>query len=57
MLKLLVVLSEGAELDKRSIALHIKERLDSFKVPTYYEAVDAIRRTYNGKPDRKYYQK
>ena len=56
-LKLLVVLSEGAELDKRSIALHIKERLDSFKVPTYYEAVDAIRRTYNGKPDRKYYQK
>ena len=55
-LKLLVVLSEGSSLDKRSIAQHIKSRLDPHKVPTYYEAVDTIRRTYNGKLDRKYYK-
>ena len=54
-LKLLVVLQEGASLDKRSLALHIKSRLEPHKVPTFYEAVDEIRRTYNGKLDRKYY--
>ena len=54
-LKLLVVLQEGASLDKRSLALHIKSRLEPHKVPVYYEAVDEIRRTYNGKLDRKYY--
>lgn len=54
-LKLLVVLQEGASLDKRSLALHIKSRLEPHKVPVYYEAVDEIRRTYNGKLDRKFY--
>lgn len=56
-LKLLVVLADGAVLDKHSLALHIKSRLDSYKVPTYYEAVDSIMRTYNGKIDRKYYMR
>jgi len=55
-LKLLVVLSDGCTLDKKSIAVHIKSKLESYKVPTYYEAVDSIRRTYNGKLDRKYYR-
>lgn len=55
-LKLLVVLQEGAQLDKRSIAQHIKSKLEPHKVPTYYEAVDSIRHTYNGKLDRKYYK-
>lgn len=55
-LKLLVVLTEGVELDKKSIAVHIKSKLDPHKVPTYYEAVETIQRTYNGKPDRKYYK-
>lgn len=56
-LKLLVVLAEGYELDKRSLALHIKAKLEPYKVPTYYEAVEAIQRTYNGKLDRKFYKK
>ena len=56
-LKLLVVLADGFTLDKRSIAMHIKSKLESYKIPTYYEAVDTIQRTYNGKLDRKYYQK
>ena len=55
-LKLLVVLSENQEFDKRSLAVHIKSKLDHYKVPTYYEAVESIQRTYNGKMDRKYYR-
>lgn len=55
-LKLLVVLVDGCELDKRSIAVHIKSKLEPHKVPTYYEAVDTIQRTYNGKLDRKFYK-
>ena len=55
-LKLLVVLEDGAELDKHCIAVHLKERLEPHKVPTWYEAVPEIHRTYNGKLDRKYYK-
>ncbi len=56
-LKLLVVTPEGAELDKRALAQHLKSCLDAFKLPAYYESVDAVQRTYNGKVDRKYYRK
>lgn len=55
-LKLLVVLAEDCELDKRSIAVHIKSKLEPHKVPTYYEAVESVQRTYNGKLDRKFYK-
>ena len=55
-LKLLVVLADNRELDKRSVAVHIKSKLEPHKVPTYYEAVDTIQRTYNGKLDRKFYK-
>lgn len=55
-LKLLVVLTPDTALDKRSLALHIKSQLEPHKVPTYYEEVSAIQRTYNGKIDRKYYK-
>lgn len=55
-LKLLVVPSEGVGLDKRSLALYLKSKLDSHKVPTYYEEVTSIQRTYNGKLDRKFYK-
>lgn len=56
-LKLLVVLADGQVLDKRELALHIKSKLEPYKVPTYYEAVSSIKRTYNGKLDRKFYKK
>ena len=55
-LKLFVVLEEGAVLDKHNLAVHIKSRLDTYKVPTWYEAVPALEHTYNGKLDRKYYK-
>lgn len=56
-LKLLVVLTQGAEFDKRALAQHIKSKVEPYKVPTYYEVVDSIKRTYNGKIDRKFYKK
>lgn len=55
-LKLLVVLKEGAPLDKKRIARHIRSKLESYKVPLAYEQAESIRRTYNGKTDRKYYR-
>ena len=54
-LKLLTVMEEGAKLDKRAIALALKASLESYKVPVFYEQVEEIRRTFNGKPDRKSY--
>lgn len=42
---------------KKEIALYIKSRLESFKVPFYYEQAEKIQRTFNGKIDRKFYRK
>ena len=55
-LKLLVVLEDGFVLDKRSLAIYLKSKLEPHKIPTYYEAVDKLQLTYNGKLDRKYYR-
>ena len=54
-LKLLVVLADGHSLNKRQIALALKDRLETYKVPQLYEQVETIQRTYNGKLNRKYY--
>lgn len=55
-LKLLVVTTEGTDLNKRALALFLKSRLEPYKVPLLYQQVDEIRRTYNGKLDRKFYK-
>lgn len=55
-LKLLVVMEDDAELDKHALARELKSKLEPHKVPVYYEKTDSIRRTYNGKLDRKYYK-
>ena len=54
-LKLLVVMVEGKPLDKRALALHLKSRLEPYKIPLLYEAVPSIQRTFNGKLNRKAY--
>ena len=54
-LRLLVVLREEETLNKRHLALHLASQLERYKVPQVYEQVSSIRRTYNGKLDRKYY--
>ena len=54
--ELLVVLSAGHELNKRELARHISQSVDRYKVPLYYTAVDEIKKTPNGKLDRKAYK-
>lgn len=55
-LKLIVVLEDGLSLDKHSLAVYLRSKLDSYKVPTLYEASASLKRTYNGKLDRKAYK-
>lgn len=55
-LKLIVVPADGHDMDKRALARHIKAKLEPHKVPTYYESADSLKRTYNGKLDRKAYR-
>ena len=56
-LKLVVTLYlSNIPLNKRQIALSLKDRLEIYKVPQLYEQVEKIQRTYNGKIDRKYYK-
>ena len=54
-LKLLVVSTAGTAFSKRTLALFLSKCLERYKVPLLYEEVPAIRRTFNGKPDRKSY--
>ena len=55
-LKLLYVLHGDKEVKKKDIALYLKSKLESYKVPLLYEAVTRINMTYNGKKDRKSYR-
>ena len=41
---------------KSALALHLKEKLETYKVPQLYEQVTTIHRTFNGKLNRKAYQ-
>lgn len=56
-LKLLVVMREGAEFSPRQFTAFLKTKLENHKVPVKYERVESIARTYNGKLDRKAYDK
>lgn len=55
-LKLLVVMNEDATLDKKTLALHLKKKLELYKIPLLYEQIELVKRTFNGKIDRKYYK-
>lgn len=56
-LKLLVRLAPTAvRLDRRSLALHLCQHLEAYKVPMLYEQVENIERTFNGKLNRKAYK-
>lgn len=54
-LKLLVVLRGGMKLDPKELRTYLADRLEAYKVPQKYEQVAQIKRTYNGKLDRKAY--
>ena len=54
--KLIYVPKAGQTVKPRDIAQFLKGRIEDYKIPLLYEAADAIKRTYNGKLDRKAYQ-
>lgn len=56
-LRLLVVLREGCTLNRRALALFLSQRLERHKVPLLYQQVEHIERTFNGKINRKYYNR
>ena len=53
--KLLYVPQEGQAIEPKDIARFLRERIEPYKIPFFYEAVNAIKRTYNGKLNRKAY--
>ena len=53
--KLLYVPKAGQLVGPKDIAGFLKGRIESYKIPLLYEEVGQIKRTYNGKPDRKAY--
>ncbi len=53
MLRLLVVLKEGAELNEEAIREIIAKNLEPYKMPKQIVVIDEIIRTFNGKIDRK----
>ena len=55
-LKLLIVCKEGFELSPQYVASALQGKLEGYKIPIKYELVDTIKRTYNGKLDRKFYR-
>ncbi len=54
-LKLLYVLNEDNEFSLSKFKRFLINKLESYKIPKYYQEVNAIEKTYNGKKDRKYY--
>lgn len=53
---LLVVMKPGIPFDKKALIKYLKPRLETFKIPLAYEEVDEVKKTFNGKKDRKAYR-
>lgn len=53
--KLLYKCAEGCTITPKEIASYLGTKVEKYKVPQAYAAVSSIKRTYNGKLDRKYY--
>lgn len=51
--KMLVKLNDGFELNADELASYLEEKLEAYKIPKYFETIDEIPRTFNGKIDRK----
>lgn len=54
-LKLLVVPAEGMEYSPKPLALFLKSCLQPYQVPLFYQQVERIERTPNGKLNRRFY--
>lgn len=56
-LKLLVVADRAGEFDAKALGAFLAERLEAYKLPRKIELTDGIKKTFNGKIDRKAYRK
>ena len=56
-LKLLVVVADKSKFDPVALNAFLSDKLEKYKLPRAIEAVDALIKTFNGKPDRKAYRK
>ena len=54
--KLLCVIQEGSSFNAKAIHRFMSERLEAYKVPQVYQAVEHIEKTFNGKINRKKYR-
>ena len=50
------LLKHVEEFSPKAISAALQDKLEGYKIPTQYEQVDRVARTYNGKPDRKAYR-
>ena len=55
-LHLIVVTRDNEPLDKRALATFLASKLDHYKLPQRFSQTDKLKRTFNGKLDRKAYQ-
>lgn len=55
-LKLLYVTDNDSEEIQIRLISHLKQSLESYKIPHIYEKTNKIERTYNGKLNRKFYE-
>ena len=56
-IKLLVVVADKSKFDPKALNAFLSDKLEKYKIPRTIEAVDALKKTYNGKTDRKVYRK
>lgn len=54
-LRLLYVVKEYHSVEKKAIAKYLASKLESYKVPQLYTQIEKVKRTYNGKLNRKAY--
>jgi acyl-coenzyme A synthetase/AMP-(fatty) acid ligase len=56
-IKLLVIVEDKDKFDPTQLNAYLSERLEKYKIPRTIEAVDELKKTFNGKIDRKAYRK
>ena len=56
-IKLLVTVDDKDKFDPAPLNAYLSDRLEKYKIPRTIEAVDELKKTFNGKIDRKAYRK
>ena len=56
-IKLLVVVADKSGFEAKALSAFLSDKLEKYKIPRTIEVVDALKKTFNGKTDRKAYRK